>query len=591
MSGDKFRKTQAGRPLEIPAPTWNAMVDAARAHAEGQLNQNSQPDNGFRQADIIKVRNHSGLDLDRFSVLGIDQPLISPVDNAREFKNQVAVRGVLPTTSHSGQFVVLLEPLKAGAIGRAWASGVFPARVRMAAAWHTHVDIESSNANELVSRPDGGAQILWRGVGTWDDDELWDDSQAWDSKTLWAIVRLSNIHRPHYVAKIPEGGIPARSGLQTGAASCELFTVGATGALSAVTDDGDAVSVTVRNYDQQAIEPPEDEPGYVGIVWDGRSSWLAHGSSPTSQFPGAATQGVVFSLTSALAPGYGNSATATVVDSGKPIIVTSTGPFQSFAGCLGLAIVIGGQYWIVHVNQYALLSRGMLTSDTHGLSASPGTVGDVADQEPITVGSLAPISGYPHSYIPSPLPAIANPFNLLGKSGDDVTVAYNRAASRWELFRVHPKTFRSFRFRLEEDFPGGTASSTSDYIIQNPAKGHEGGDPPDPLPALKDVYSLALGAKSGDTGLAVYDWKLGGWIIQSISHEATIFRGQLESDFSGTPATFTVTPVVEYNGHLPVGPVTVQNIYRWASGLAEGAVLVMWNPIDQQWEPAQMECS
>ena len=29
MSGDKFRKTQAGRPLEIPAPTWNAMVEAA----------------------------------------------------------------------------------------------------------------------------------------------------------------------------------------------------------------------------------------------------------------------------------------------------------------------------------------------------------------------------------------------------------------------------------------------------------------------------------------------------------------------------------------------------------------------------------
>jgi hypothetical protein len=41
----------------------------------------------------------------------------------------------------------------------------------MAAAWHTHVDIESTNTNELVSKPDGGAQILWRGVGTWDDSD------------------------------------------------------------------------------------------------------------------------------------------------------------------------------------------------------------------------------------------------------------------------------------------------------------------------------------------------------------------------------------------------------------------------------------
>lgn len=224
------------------------MIDAARAHVDGQLNQGNQSELAFRQADIIKVRNQSGQDVDRFSVLGIDQPIISPTDNSREFKNQIAINAVIPTANHAGQFVVLLEPLKAGAIGRAWVSGVCPARVHMSAAWHTHVDIESTNVNELVSRPDGGAQILWRGVGSWDDSELWDDSQAWDSQTLWAIIRLSNVHRQHYVAKIPAGGIPARSGLQTGSAQCELFTVGAGGSLTAVTDGGDAVSVPVRNY-------------------------------------------------------------------------------------------------------------------------------------------------------------------------------------------------------------------------------------------------------------------------------------------------------------------------------------------------------
>lgn len=268
----------------------------------------------------------------------------------------------------------------------------------------------------------------------------------------------------------------------------------------------------------------------------------------------------------------------------------STGDFQSFAGCLGVAIEIQGQYWIMHVNQYALLSRALLSSDTHELSSSPGTVGDVADQKAITYSSLTAISAYPHSFIPVPLPTITNPHNLLAKSGDKATIAYNRSSGQWELLQIHPATLRSFRFKLTNDFPTGASATTSNYTIENPAAGHAGGDVPDPLPSLKDTYSLAMGAKVGDTGVAAYDWKLEGWIIESISHEATMFRGGLTSAFTGTPATFTVTPLVEFNGKLPSGTVTVQNIYRWARGPVNGAVFVIWNPVDGQWEPLQMEC-
>ena len=54
MSGDKFKKAQAGRPLEIPASTWNAMVDAARSNAESQHDQRGESDSLLRQGDIIK---------------------------------------------------------------------------------------------------------------------------------------------------------------------------------------------------------------------------------------------------------------------------------------------------------------------------------------------------------------------------------------------------------------------------------------------------------------------------------------------------------------------------------------------------------
>lgn len=50
MGGDKFKKAQAGRPLEIPASTWNAMVDAARSNAESQHDQRGESDSLLHRA-------------------------------------------------------------------------------------------------------------------------------------------------------------------------------------------------------------------------------------------------------------------------------------------------------------------------------------------------------------------------------------------------------------------------------------------------------------------------------------------------------------------------------------------------------------
>jgi hypothetical protein len=262
MSGDKFKKAQAGRPLEIPASTWNAMVDAARSNAESQHDQRGESDSLLRQGDIIKVRNQSGRDLDRFAVLGIYSPIILPSVNDREFKNQVAINVVLPTEDHSGQFVILLDPMRAGRMGRAWVSGVCPARINVDEDWHQYVDIEASNSNALKSKPDGAAQILWREPGL---------------GLRWAVVRLSNHHRKHYLARIPTSGIPARRGLQTGSANCELFTVDDAGLLEPVQRPGGAtVRVVVRHHGTQGIRGPiaPDEPQYLGVTFDGRDSWL-----------------------------------------------------------------------------------------------------------------------------------------------------------------------------------------------------------------------------------------------------------------------------------------------------------------------------
>ncbi len=179
--GDALKKVQAGQRLEIPAVAYNAFIDAVRVQRAAQHNvlQNTQVD--FRQADIVKVRNQSGLAQDRFAVLGIDGPLISPSDNLAEFKNQVGFNAVVPNSSHVGRFVVLLDPLAVSSIGRAWCCGVFPVRVLVVEDSHKYADLEIGNTSRLQTGPAGCAQILWRETGT---------------GTRWAVVRLGNTSGP-----------------------------------------------------------------------------------------------------------------------------------------------------------------------------------------------------------------------------------------------------------------------------------------------------------------------------------------------------------------------------------------------------------
>ena len=262
MSGDKFAKQQVGAPLQIPAATWNAMIDAARAHADQQHNQNVQSDHWFRSGDLIKVRNQSGEDIDRFGILALSSPIIDPADKLREFKNQVAVDGVLPEEEHAGQFCILLDPLKDGKIGRGWVSGVCPVQVNVEEDWHRYADLSPESTTELKSKPDGGAEILWCESGT---------------GSKWAVVRLSNAHTTHYLAKVPHGGIPGRVGTRTGSAECELYTVDDAGEIQPVTrPEGETVTIVVRHHGQQPVRRPinPDDPQYLGVTFDGHHSWL-----------------------------------------------------------------------------------------------------------------------------------------------------------------------------------------------------------------------------------------------------------------------------------------------------------------------------
>ncbi len=173
----RLSKVRDGDRLRIPASTYNAFIDAAR---EGQnFGRTLNPFGADR--NLIKIKNTSGADVDRFGVLGVDDPIYGPDDDLAEFQGRVAFNGRLPgSPSHVGPFqrgriAIPLEPIASGQIGRACISGICVARVNMLKSNHEYATF-TDNTSQLESRTSGTVEIVWveSGVGA----------------LKWAVVRL-----------------------------------------------------------------------------------------------------------------------------------------------------------------------------------------------------------------------------------------------------------------------------------------------------------------------------------------------------------------------------------------------------------------
>lgn len=179
-----MKKVRAGEPLRIPASTFNTFIDAARdyrnrTHGMGAGAAARAP--GVDTGRIL-VRNDSGADADRFGILGIDSIVISPTDNADEFKNRPILSLIAPAVpDHSENFVVLAEPLRHEAtvadrpIGEAVIDGITVVLVDVQDADHEFAVVVNAQSTKLQSASNGPVQIIYKEAGTGDK---------------WAVVRL-----------------------------------------------------------------------------------------------------------------------------------------------------------------------------------------------------------------------------------------------------------------------------------------------------------------------------------------------------------------------------------------------------------------
>ncbi|MCC6320051.1 MAG: hypothetical protein IT438_01275 [Phycisphaerales bacterium] len=163
-----FRKVRSGSPLRIPAAAYNAFVDAAVDLRRRERTTNAGPSLEPAQRGIVLVRNDSDDEIEPYHALAITGVLVLPdsEDQERTFHSRTPLTAEVATEeSPSLSFVLALQPIKPGDLGRCVLTGVTPARVFITNETDTTCEL-APEETVLASTPMGGIPILWKEEGT-----------------------------------------------------------------------------------------------------------------------------------------------------------------------------------------------------------------------------------------------------------------------------------------------------------------------------------------------------------------------------------------------------------------------------------------
>jgi hypothetical protein len=164
---------------QISARAWNRAQDAADIVLGDRYGQAGEPQtDGPKPYTPILARNSTTGVVNRWGVLSVAGVVFTPsgaTGNAtQQFQDQPVLSGGLPTGGSS--FVVAVEPIAAGKIGRVAVAGVVQAKINVVSESDTFATAKDGDLTQLTSAASGDAQILWKESGT--------------GASKWAIVRF-----------------------------------------------------------------------------------------------------------------------------------------------------------------------------------------------------------------------------------------------------------------------------------------------------------------------------------------------------------------------------------------------------------------
>lgn len=156
-----YRKVNPGESLQIAAATWNRVIDevATRPRFDGGVGQ--WPPVNFS----VRCRNESGALVSRWSVLQITGVLEAPTGAFTQFERMPGVIGVSPGgPTENASYVVVLDPIEAGAIGMAAVAGAVQCRVNVRCTGHQYA-VPANGVSAYMDTTDSGPfKIIWRDI-------------------------------------------------------------------------------------------------------------------------------------------------------------------------------------------------------------------------------------------------------------------------------------------------------------------------------------------------------------------------------------------------------------------------------------------
>jgi len=350
-----MRKVRAGEAIKQPsASEWNRIANAVEAIE--RLNK-SKPKQADIDSGIALVKNTTGSTLGQFSIVGLDDAIVTDPQTAAsptneiEFKQQRHVfNAVAPSLpKHAGKWAVTLDVIEPNAIGRVRIDGV----VICKAAWPSvagasssaiasrelrrYAEAIGSNTTKLQVGPKGSAQVLWL-------NDVTADSAAGEG---WAIIRIGNsVELPTITRFTLTAALAA-----AGTADATITSSGA--------DNGDTITVT--DWAGNAAES-----GDKGIAWKvGSAYYVIEIKTPEPEAPEEPLPIVRFTLTANLAAGSTAAATITSsgADNGDTITVTDWSNNGALSGNKGLAVLVGSTYYVIELFDNPEVVRFTLTAD------------------------------------------------------------------------------------------------------------------------------------------------------------------------------------------------------------------------------------
>jgi hypothetical protein len=164
---DPYSKISPGEVLPgLPARPWNDMLDMLSEWKAGDFDKTDPTIALPRGAGIISIRNDTGSELPRFSILGITGFLITPDDNLQQFKNRPVLKGDAPAATDLERFVITQEPCRADGVCLAMLLGMTAVQIDVVDETDDYADITTGNFQRLQSQPYGSAWIVYKESGT-----------------------------------------------------------------------------------------------------------------------------------------------------------------------------------------------------------------------------------------------------------------------------------------------------------------------------------------------------------------------------------------------------------------------------------------